>query len=162
MPDQNTTSALVVQTVTTGTNGIPELLALSDTYTTSLYPADSCHLDGIEALSRGNVLVVGLFDQGTVAGMGALKSLSDEIRYGEIKRLFVIDAYRGRGGGRMIMEALEQEARSQQLRSIRLETGIYQPEAIGLYKSLGYTIRGPYGDYTGDPLSVYMEKLLPV
>jgi putative acetyltransferase len=39
-----------------------------------------------------------------------------------------------------------------------LETGIRQPEALGLYERLGFVRRGPFGDYAEDPLSVFMEK----
>lgn len=43
----------------------------------------------------------------------------------------------------------------------RLETGVAQPEALGLHVTLGYSRCGPFGDYpTGDPLSVFMEKRL--
>lgn len=41
---------------------------------------------------------------------------------------------------------------------IRLETGPYQHEALALYASAGYQRRGPFGDYTDDPLSVFMQK----
>ena len=44
--------------------------------------------------------------------------------------------------------------------SVRLETGIYQPEALGLYRSAGYVEREAFGDYVPDPLSVFMEKRL--
>jgi putative acetyltransferase len=43
---------------------------------------------------------------------------------------------------------------------MRLETGVLQTEALGLYRRLGYQERGPYGDYETDPLSVFMEKRL--
>ena len=43
---------------------------------------------------------------------------------------------------------------------MRLETGIYQPEALGLYRSAGYVEREAFGDYVPDPLSVFMEKRL--
>lgn len=43
---------------------------------------------------------------------------------------------------------------------IRLETGVYQPEALALYGRAGYVERGPFGDYVADPLSVFMEKEL--
>ena len=42
----------------------------------------------------------------------------------------------------------------------RLETGIHQPEALGLYRRLGYVERGPFGSYALDPLSVFFEKRL--
>jgi putative acetyltransferase len=40
----------------------------------------------------------------------------------------------------------------------RLETGIHQHEAIDLYKRLGYIEIATFGDYTKDPLSLFMEK----
>ncbi len=42
----------------------------------------------------------------------------------------------------------------------RLETGIAQPEALGLYRAMGYYERAPFGAYLTDPLSVFMEKRL--
>ncbi len=42
----------------------------------------------------------------------------------------------------------------------RLETGIYQKEALSLYKRRSYTEIDPFGDYAVDPLSVFMEKKL--
>ena len=41
-----------------------------------------------------------------------------------------------------------------------LETGIHQPEAIGLYEGFGFERCGPFGEYGPDPLSVFMEKRL--
>ena len=58
------------------------------------------------------------------------------------------------------MSAIEAHAVESGMSVVRLETGIYQPEAIGLYERMGYTRRGPFGDYAEDPLSVFMEKRL--
>ncbi len=41
--------------------------------------------------------------------------------------------------------------------SIRRESP-NQIEAIGLYRSTGYTERGPFGTYVSDSLSLFMEK----
>jgi hypothetical protein len=41
-----------------------------------------------------------------------------------------------------------------------LETGIKQPEAIGLYKKSGYTVIPNYGQYAGIENSVCFEKQL--
>ena len=46
------------------------------------------------------------------------------------------------------------------VRVIRLETGINQPAAIGLYRRFGFTERRAFGAYREDPLSVFMEKHL--
>ena len=45
---------------------------------------------------------------------------------------------------------------------IYLTSGIHQIEALGLYKHLGYQIRGPYGAYKLDPFSIFMEKKLKI
>lgn len=89
---------------------------------------------------------------------GAVKILSDDRDYGEIKRAFVRDDHRGKGYSRAIMEKLEDHLRSRGIVLARLETRILQPEALGLYQRLGYTVRGPFGAYVEDPLNVFMEK----
>ena len=59
------------------------------------------------------------------------------------------------------MDRIEDEARAAGMTVARLETGIHQPEAIGLYRKLGYALRDAFGDYpTDDPNSVFMEKRL--
>jgi putative acetyltransferase len=50
--------------------------------------------------------------------------------------------------------------RSSGIALARLETGIRQPEALGLYRRLGYVERAPFGAYVEDPLSLFMEKRL--
>jgi putative acetyltransferase len=136
------------------------LIGRLDAYQIGLYPAESNHLDGIEALQMPNVLFLGAYIADALVGCGAVKSLDDDGIYGEIKRVFVLDAYRGRGVSKHLMQALEAHLRSNGIRTARLETGIRQPEAIGLYRRLGYVERGPYGAYRPDPLSLFMEKNL--
>jgi len=138
--------------------GVAELLEQSTEYASSLYPAESNHLDSAEELSQDNVLLVGVYLQGILAGIGAVKLLVHDVEYGEIKRLFVSPAFRGNGLAKLMMAELENHLRQNEIAVSRLETGIYQPEAIGLYKRLGYTVRGPFGEYKPDPLSVFMEK----
>ena len=43
---------------------------------------------------------------------------------------------------------------------VRLETGVLQKAAIGLYESLGYDHIRPLGSYLHDLLSLFMEKHL--
>ena len=58
------------------------------------------------------------------------------------------------------MQHLENHLVGLGVRVARLEAGPKQPEALGLYRKLGYTERGPFGPYADDPLSVFMEKTL--
>ena len=47
------------------------------------------------------------------------------------------------------------------LRLICLETGVYQPEALGLFAHHGFARCRHFGDYPpDDPLSLFMDKRL--
>jgi len=137
-----------------------ELLALSDAYMASLYPAESNHMESPAALAQPHVRFVGLTIDGEVVGCGAVKIMEGKEPYGEIKRVFVKDQHRGQGFSGQLMADLEHHLREQGIALARLETGIHQPEALALYRKLGYVERPPFGAYLADPLSVFMEKRL--
>jgi putative acetyltransferase len=134
------------------------LIEQLDGYLTSLYPAESNHLLSVEALKQPNVTFVTASVDGAVAGCGAFVNQGGE--YAEIKRMFVLPEFRGLKLGRRILDELESLARASGLELARLETGVYQSEALLLYEKAGYQRRGPFGDYPEDPLSVFMEKKL--
>lgn len=79
----------------------------------------------------------------------------------EIKRLFVKASHRGRGYSRVIMGAIERAASRAGAVRLVLETGNEQPEAIGLYRGIGYTDFPRFGPYEDDPRSVCFAKELP-
>ena len=93
-----------------------------------------------------------------IAGCGAYVNHAGE--YAEIKRMYVRPEFRGLKIGRRLLDALEARARAAGLHIARLETGVSQPEALGLYEEAGFRRRGPFGDYPADPLCVFMEKRL--
>ncbi|KLN33994.1 hypothetical protein FB00_14650 [Cellulosimicrobium funkei] len=74
-------------------------------------------------------------------------------RTGEVKRLWVEPAHRGRGHARTAMRAAHRHAVEAGLDRLVLETGTLQPESIDLYLSLGYVPIESYGHYAGHPLS---------
>ena len=78
----------------------------------------------------------------------------------ELKRMYVVPGARGRGLGRLLLEALEDEARRLGYAGIVLETGKDQAEALGLYTSAGYEPIPCYGVYAGQPISRCFEKRL--
>ena len=81
--------------------------------------------------------------------------------YAEVKRVYVHPKSRGLGLGRKIMAHIEAEMLAEGRRISRLETGISQPEALGLYRALGYQDCPAFGDYpSDDPFSIFMEKRL--
>ncbi len=134
------------------------LIAASDAYYVDLYPAESNHLESSEDLKKPNVVMLGCRIDGELVASAAAKILQDEVVYAEIKRLFVLDRHRGKGLSNAIMRHLEAELQNRGISLFRLETGIKQPEALGLYRKLGYRKRGPFGPYVADPFSVFMEK----
>ncbi len=136
------------------------LLALSDAYMQALYPPASNHLESAEALSGPHARFLGIYADNDLVACGAVKLMEDDGRYGEIKRVFVLESHRGRGLSRRIMASLEDLLRAEGIALARLETGIAQPEALGLYRALGYVERAPFGAYQPDPLSLFMEKRL--
>jgi len=134
------------------------LIAASDAYYVDLYPAESTHLESSDDLKKPNVLFVGCRIDGELAASGAAKIMHDDGNYAEIKRVFVLDQHRGKGLSERVMRFLEDDLQQRGVSLFRLETGIKQPAALGLYRKLGYHERGPFGSYRLDPLSVFMEK----
>ena len=72
---------------------------------------------------------------------------------GEIKRMYVVPAARGRGLSRAVLDALVEAARERGFTALVLETGTEQPEAMGLYASYGFVVEGRWGPYREDPRS---------
>lgn len=74
--------------------------------------------------------------------------------------MYVRPAYRGLGLGKAMLDHLGQYVRERQVSLLRLETGIYQTEAIRLYEAFGFQRRPPFGEYKDHPLTVYFEKTI--
>ncbi len=135
------------------------LIAQSDAYLAALYPPESNHLLDPEALSRPEVRFFLARRGGETVASGAYV-LARDGRSAEIKRMFVAPAARGLGIGRRMLRHIEASAAEEGITLLQLETGISQPEAIGLYRAEGYVERGPFGSYAPDPFSLFMEKAL--
>lgn len=119
------------------------------------YPPESRHAFSVEKLIRESVaFFVASYDE-QLAACGGVKLFAD---YGEVKRMYVRPAFRGKGLGKAILNHLAEHARANGINMLRLETGIYQIEAIGLYDGWGFQRRGPFGEYKTDPNTVYLEK----
>lgn len=139
----------------------PEVIAMLerlDAYQAALYPAESNHLMDLASLLEDGVLfLVARNVDGRAAGCAALV---DRGEYAEVKRMYVDDDSRGQGVGRRLLEHLVMFAAMSGKQVLRLETGIHQLDAIGLYEHAGFVRREPFGDYRPDPLSLFMEKHL--
>ena len=89
-------------------------------------------------------------------GCGAFKIYSSDVV--EIKRMFVLENYRGKGIAGLILNELELWSKELNYTKCILETGIKQSEAIRLYRKAGYTIIPNYGQYKDVLTSVCMSK----
>ncbi|MCS0629639.1 GNAT family N-acetyltransferase [Telluria mixta] len=149
---------MIINTESPDQPEVRDMLARLDAYCAALYPAESNHLMDIASLMQGDVLFLVARDvDGAAVGCAALVNKQE---YGEVKRMFVDERRRGLGTGRKLLEHLVMFARMSGLSVLRLETGIHQPEAIGLYERLGFERRAPFGDHREDPLSLFMELRL--
>ena len=104
------------------------------------------------------VFLVARDGNGEPVGCGALRDLGGGVV--EIKRIYVRPAARGGGVSRRLLEALEADARERGFVVCRLETGVRQPEAMALYRSVGYREIEGFGAYAGMPLSRCFERWL--
>lgn len=131
------------------------LIAELEAYLTPLYPPASQHGLSSAQLIKENVAFFIIRDEGVPAGCGGVKLYDD---FAEIKRMYVRPGFRGKGFGKLLLSRLEGHALSNGISLLRLETGIYQPEAIGLYERQNFYRIPPFWPYTEDPLSIFYEK----
>lgn len=89
---------------------------------------------------------------GDVVGCGALRP-GPEPGTGEVKRMYVVPAARGRRIAEQVLAALVDSARALGHRRLVLETGLAQPEAMRLYERLGWHPVPDYGHYAESPLT---------
>lgn len=131
---------------------------LSD-YLEPLYPKwNQFGLSPDRLIKEGVLFFITRVD-GVPAGCGGVKFFKD---FGELKRMYVRPQFRGRGLGKLMLKHLEMFAGQRGTTVLRLETGIYQPEAIGLYVHMGYLPIPPFEPYDGNTatLSRFYEKII--
>src|ERR1700751_4208649 len=100
---------------------------------------------------------------GVVVGCGGVAVFDDDA---EVKHMYTRPAARGRGVAKALLYIIQDEARRANKSVLRLETGTYQREAIGLYERMGFRPRGPFGPYAAMQArnietSLFFEKILP-
>lgn len=94
------------------------------------------------------VFLVVVDDDGRDVGCGGIRRIDDGplgIRY-EVKHLYIDPSTRGRGWGRVLLEALEQWAREWDAAELVLDTHHTLEAAGALYARSGYAAIEPYND----------------
>jgi GNAT superfamily N-acetyltransferase len=105
---------------------------------------------------RGVFLVVR--SAGRPVACGAVRRL--DAQTAEIKRMYVVPAFRGQGIARRLLTALEAESTALGISRLVLETGDRQPEALALYERAGFARIPAFGKYVDSPsVSVWRSNL---
>ncbi|HVF25256.1 MAG TPA: GNAT family N-acetyltransferase [Anaerolineales bacterium] len=87
-------------------------------------------------LENGGIFLV-LEDEAQIIGTGAIRQLQGNIC--ELKRLWLLTEYHGRGLGYRMLQELLAVAREMGYERIRLETdAVFQKRAVEFYKKLGF------------------------
>lgn len=127
-----------------------------EAYLAPLYPQENRFGYSVENLTQQGVAFFVMRQDDVPAGCGGVQFFGME--YGELKRMFVRPQFRGLGLGKLMLEHLENYTREHNIPLLRLETGIYQKEAISLYKRMGYWVCPPFGEYAESLLNRFFEK----
>lgn len=140
------------------TNTDPDLVSLVTQLDSELKVTDGDDHDfynqfnGLEGIDHLLVAYV----KNTPAACGGFKQI--DTNTAEIKRMYTLKTMRGKGLARGLLFELELWAKSLGYKNLVLETGVRQQAAIGLYKSLGYTLIENYGPYVGISESYCFQK----
>src|SRR5207248_10477342 len=153
---------IAIEQLTGPTPEAAALIAELDAVLGAVYEPEQRHGYSIEQVFEPHVRFFVARFGGEAAGCGAVALLDG---YAEVKRMYTREAARGRGVGKALLAHIETEARDAGKPMLRLETGTYQAEAIGLYERCGFRACGPFGHYAELPphriaTSLFYEKPL--
>ena len=118
---------------------------------------DHAFYDQFNKLDSIKYVVIAYVNKQAV-GCGAIKRFDENTM--EIKRMYTMEASRGKGIAKNILAELETWTAELGFNRCILETGIRQPEAISLYLKCKYYQIENYGQYKDVAESLCFEKLL--
>ena len=126
----------------------------------SLSPPESVHALDLDALRTPDITFWTAWENEELLGCVALRDMGEG--EGEIKSMHTAKASRGKGIAQQMLDHLESHALKAGMKRLSLETG--RPEAFAparkLYEKNGYRPCPPFGNYTDDPFSICMTKVL--
>ena len=143
-----------------GAPDVRRLLAAHLAFARAPTPPEDAHALDVDGLLDPTVTFFSLRRDGALLAVGALKRLDSE--HAEVKSMHTVEAARGQGIGRRMIEHLIAVARAAGYRRLSLETGsmVEFAPARSLYRGAGFTLCEPFGDYRESPNSTYMTLRL--
>ena len=131
---------------------------LADMHSSS--PACHVHALAVDALRRPDVTFWSAWRGQDLCGCGALKELDGSA--GEVKSMRTRPAFLRQGVGQALLDEILRTAQARRYERLCLETGTGPAFAAAhaLYLRNGFRWCGPFGGYTANDFSVFMEKAL--
>jgi putative acetyltransferase len=138
----------------------PRVIGLLQTHVTSARAQTapgSAHALDLAGLTSSDISLWTIWQDETLAGIGALKRLSDHD--GEVKSMHTAQAMRGKGAGSAMLHHIIAAAKAARMSRLSLETGSWQyfDPARRLYQKHGFVECPPFADYVLDPNSVFLS-----
>jgi len=123
-------------------------------------PPESRHALDLSELRSPDITFWSVWDNCNLAGCGAIKEI--DRAHGEVKSMRTAHTYGRRGVASMLLEYILEVSRERGYRRLSLETGSmeYFEPARFLYQKYGFQFCAPFGSYTEDTNSVFMNREL--
>ena len=152
--------ALTIEPVSAPTDELRQLVVELDRALAGPYLPQQHHGLSFEQLFDENVRFFVVRVDGAAVGCGGVGFYDG---YAEVKRMFTRSTVRRQGVASALLRHLEGEAKEAGYSVLRLETGVYQREAIGFYERAGFERCEAFGDYAemapeSIETSVFYEK----
>lgn len=148
--------SVIVKLVPPENEDLHQLIQQLDEYLLERYsPEEVFGVDFTSPAIRETVFAVA-YDKTTPVGCGAIRPIDAENV--ELKRFFVVPTYRKQGIAGRIYLKLEELAKANGYKWIKLETGAPQQESIAFYKKHGFYAIDRFGEYKDCLSSLCFEK----
>lgn len=148
---------IVIKEISPTNDEVKKLFKLLDSHNMSHCPPEVCHLTQPEELEKANSVLLGVFCDGKLSGMGGLKFYDE---YAEVTRMFLREEYRGKGLAVKLINELENIALGKDYKTLKLETSEKFKTAYQLYLKCGFKLCKPFGEYVNKPHNTYMKKTI--
>ena len=141
----------------------PDVVALIELHLRSAFensPPGSVFALDLSGLRDPAVTLWSAWDGAALLGMGALKQLDTD--HGELKSMRTAPAHLRKGVAAAMLDHLIAEGRRRGYARLSLETGNNAPfaPARAMYERAGFTLCGPFADYSDEAFSRYYTLAL--